>query len=111
MFSKGDLVLIVAGDAPVQAVVEKMTSPRIVEVRTSIGTQRIFSSGLRLIKKASKEVLVICEAATDKCAEMGCPHGKPHVSGVLGDCSHTRFKCQRSHVTGVTRKIRCKKVQ
>lgn len=110
-FNKGDLVLIVgAGETPVQGLVQEIVSQNIVKVKTTTGVRMIFKTGLRMLKRARKEVMVICEAATAKCAEMGCPHGKAHVAGVLGNCSHDRFKCQRSNVTGVTKKVRCKKV-
>lgn len=110
-FNKGDLVLIVGSDStPVQGLVEEIVSQSIVKVRTTTGTRTIFKTGLRLLKKARKQVMLICEAATEKCAAMGCPHAKAHEAGVLGDCGHTRFRCQRSNVTGVTKKIRCRKV-
>lgn len=51
----------------------------------------------------------ICEKATEQCMAWGCPHGRPHLT--IADCSHERFLCQRSELTGVTRKIRCGKIK
>jgi len=95
MFNKGDLVLIVGADTlPVQGVVVERIGISIVKVLTTAGTRTIYESGLRLIKRAAKVTLKVCEAATDLCRQMECPHAVPH-EGEAWDCGHTRFNCQR----------------
>ena len=49
----------------------------------------------------------ICEKANELCMRMGCPHGRPHEK--IADCSHTRFRYQRSDITKVPKLIRCRK--